>query len=146
MRIKKCAICKKDITSYTGIRKYCSYKCAQQAAKLRSKSKSRKETAKRRKNLKSKDIAWSLEVKELAGNRCEYCGKTEYLNSHHIFSRSNRKLRWDTENGVCLCSGHHLFSLFSAHKSPLEFAEWLKQKRGVRWYEKLRRKAKGVIE
>ena len=56
------------------------------------------------------DIAWSLLVKLRAGMKCEYCGKTSYLNSHHIYSRSKASTRWLPENGISLCVGHHTFS------------------------------------
>jgi len=65
------------------------------------------------------DKLWSNLVKLKANNRCEY-----------------------PSNGVCLCAGHHVLCNFSAHKAPLEFAEWLKEKRGKKWYEQLRKKAK----
>ncbi len=88
---------------------------------------------------------WSEIVKLLAGNKCEYCGKGQYLNSHHIFSRSNLSTRYYFDNGVCLCAGHHvLSSKFSAHKTPVEFIEWLKNKRGEKWYEDLRKRAKSI--
>lgn len=94
---------------------------------------------------KKRDKNWSYMVKELASNKCEYCGKTENLNSHHIFSRSNHNLRWDIVNGICLCSGHHILkSDFSAHKTPAEFIEWIKVYRGLEWYEDLRRRAKSI--
>lgn len=109
---------------------FCSKTCKN---KWRRKQKPKKKTL---------DELWSKIVKDRAGNKCEYCGKTEYLNSHHIFSRSNHSVRWDVENGVCLCAGHHVLSSFSAHKAPLEFAEWLKETRGEGWYDELRRKAK----
>lgn len=92
--------------------------------------------------IKKLDDKWSLEVKERAGHKCEYCGKTTTLNSHHIFSRSNRAVRHDLDNGVCLCVCHHTFcSNFSAHKTPTEFVEWIKEKRGKEWYQRLRTKA-----
>ena len=73
------------------------------------------------------DKAWALLVKLRAGMKCEIpnCNKT-VLNSHHIYSRSKKSTRWDVMNGICLCVGHHTFSsTFSAHKTPLEFTEWL---------------------
>lgn len=92
---------------------------------------------------KRKDNEWTKAVKQRAGFKCEYCGKTENLNAHHIFSRSNHSVRWDIDNGVCLCVSHHVFnSQFSAHKTPLEFIFWIKDKRGVEWYDNLRAKAK----
>lgn len=91
------------------------------------------------------DLLWAKGVKLRARGRCEYCGKDTGLNSHHIFSRSNLRTRWDYNNGVCLCVSHHVFGQMSAHKAPIEFVEWLKEKRGEGWYERLREKAKSVV-
>lgn len=89
---------------------------------------------------------WSKVIKMYDDNKCAYCGKTTYLNSHHIFSRSNRSLRYDLNNGITLCSGCHvLSSVFSAHKTPVEFVEWIKEKRGEEWYMNLRKIAKTEI-
>lgn len=95
---------------------------------------------------KKLDDKWSLEVKERAGFKCEYCqNEHKPLNSHHIFSRSNKAVRHDLDNGICLCVGHHTFSSkFSAHKTPAEFIEWIKEYRGLDWYERLRAKARRV--
>lgn len=94
---------------------------------------------------KKLDEAWSKLVKLVAGNKCEYCGKTTYLNSHHIYSRSKRSTRWHIPNGSCLCVSHHTFnSGFSAHKTPLEFTEWIIDRRGEDWYNELRTKAHTV--
>ena len=90
------------------------------------------------------DRLWSTLVKERANHKCEYCGKTTHLNSHHIFSRNNHSVRWDLENGVCLCPSHHVLGNFSAHKAPIEFSEWLKETRGEEWFNNLRVKAKTV--
>lgn len=88
------------------------------------------------------DDAWSLLVKLIHGNKCEYCGKETTLNSHHIYSRSKRSTRWHLNNGACLCVSHHTFnSGFSAHKTPLEFTEWIIEKRGQQWYDDLKVKA-----
>jgi len=91
---------------------------------------------------KQLDEAWSLLVKLRAGMICEYSGKTKYLQSHHIYSRSNFSIRWLLENGVCLNAGYHtLSSNFSAHKTPIEFIDWIKNKRGLKWLEDLRIKS-----
>ena len=77
------------------------------------------------------DVAWSKLVKLKAGNKCEVCYKTRSLNSHHIYSRSKRSTRWLPENGICLCVSCHTFSSkFSAHKTPIFFIDWLKDKKG----------------
>lgn len=91
------------------------------------------------------DIAWSKLVKLRAKNQCEYCGKTSPLNSHHIFSRSNKSTRWDPKNGVCLCVAHHTFSSkFSAHKTVLEFTDWLYKYKGEPEVMRLRVKANSI--
>ena len=91
------------------------------------------------------DDAWSLLVKLRAGNKCEYCGKTTHLNSHHIYSRSKRSTRWYVPNGISLCVGHHVFSSgFSAHKTPLSFIDWLKEYRGEDFLFNLRLRANGI--
>ena len=112
---------------------------------------SRKKRRKKSPNKKlddSLDKLWSLLVKHRAGWRCEYCGSREkMLNSHHIYSRSNRSTRWDLENGVCLCVGHHTFSTkFSAHKTPTEFTEWLYNEKGEAWMSDLRVKAHAIAK
>ncbi len=99
-----------------------------------------------RKGLDGKlDKAWSELIKLRAGNKCEYCGKTSYLNSHHIYSRSKKSTRWHPENGVCLCVGHHTFSsTFSAHKTPLKFTDWLQRYKGNDWIDRLRIRANHI--
>ena len=74
---------------------------------------------------KKLDIMWSKLVKEKADYKCEVCGATSLLNSHHIIGRVNRSLRWDLQNGVCLCVKHHEFGIQSAHQDPQWFMEWV---------------------
>jgi len=96
---------------------------------------------------KKLDDAWSTLVKLEAGGKCEYCGSASPLNSHHVYSRSKLSTRWEIVNGVCLCVGHHTFSSgFSAHKTPTEFTEWIKEKRGDAWYSELRLKAHQTVK
>jgi len=87
--------------------------------------------------IKKLDKAWSDKVREYG--MCEKCHKTSPLNAHHFYSRAVRSVRWDVENGFCLCVGCHVFSSkFSAHKTPAEFIEWAIEKRGEAWYESLK--------
>ena len=98
-----------------------------------------------RKRLKKQlDELWAELVKKRAGYKCERSGKTGYLNSHHVFSRSNLSVRWNLDNGVCLNAGRHTLQTDSAHKNPIEFIEWIKDKRGIEWYEEMRTKANQV--
>lgn len=84
------------------------------------------------------DKLWASIIKYRAGNKCEYCGNARQLNSHHIYSRSHLSLRWDLDNGVCLCALHHVLGNFSAHKDPIGFIDWLKESRGEEWLDSLR--------
>ena len=79
------------------------------------------------------DNLWSAKVKELAGNKCEVCGAEGRLNSHHVYGRRMRVLRWDVRNGVCLCVAHH----YEAHHKPLKFDMFIVKKRGEEWAEYL---------
>jgi predicted restriction endonuclease len=84
------------------------------------------------------DSVWSKLVKLKAGNKCAVCGKQTALNSHHIYSRAKMSLRWSIENGICLCVGHHIGVNFSAHKSPIEFSDWLINKLGTDFMDGLK--------
>ncbi len=128
----KCATCGKPFQQIRKVQKFCSRECSNPY---------KDRVPKKTKNV-TLDNLWRDAVKFRAGMKCEYCGKTTGLNSHHIFSRSNKKVRWDINNGICLCVLHHVFGQFSAHKSPLEFAEWLKTVRSEKWYCELLEKAR----
>jgi HNH endonuclease len=52
---------------------------------------------------------WKQIVRKRDGERCRRCKKTERLQVHHIISRSHKRLRYDTTNGLLLCSGCHLW-------------------------------------
>ena len=141
--LKKCKVCKKTFNAVTSLNVYCSYECSN----INSKKKSRDLYKQKRKERLSKEKEWAVTVKERAGWKCEYCGTTENLNAHHIFSRNNRSVKFDLDNGVCICASHHVFDpTFSAHKAPVEFIEWIKEYRGEEWYENLRRKAKTLLQ
>jgi len=74
--------------------------------------------------------------------RCEVCGRTTTLQPHHIYSRSRMSVRWDKDNLCCLCSGcHTLSSKLSAHKTPIDFIDYITSIRGKEWKERLVKKA-----
>ena len=98
----------------------------------------KKAKTERRKLRDQLDKLWAEIVKQRANNICEYpeCNKTTYLNSHHIFGKSNMATRWDLENGLCLCCGHHTLNTFSAHQSPA-FTDWIKKHIGIGRYRRI---------
>ncbi len=61
-------------------------------------------------SIKSKDMAWSREVRDREGNRCQL-GFTGCLISPaqgmHIIGRGHKELRWDIDNGISGCSFCH---------------------------------------
>lgn len=73
--------------------------------------------------------------------RCERCGKTQNLQTHHVYGRANRRLRWEPKNLVCLCPACHLQW---AEAQPLEFTDWFDNYRitDARWLRE--ENAKGI--
>jgi hypothetical protein len=79
------------------------------------------------------------------GRKCEYCG-AENGQIHHIYSRKNFGVRFSTVNVAILCPLHHTFSSeFSAHQTPLLFAEFLTEHRPKGFIGKLKREAMRVV-
>lgn len=78
-----------------------------------------------RKALENKlDTLWAKAVKEKFNNRCAICGTDKNLQAAHLWSRRNKTVRWAVENGICLCTRHHLFF---AHKEPIAFAKFAQE-------------------
>ena len=144
MKVKqKTCICGTKFTPYNSFQKYCSPLCTYKNQKVKKRKpviRKFRTTQKRKKNPLNAllDKLWSKAVKILANNKCEFCESTESLNSHHFYGRRNYAVRWEVENGFCLCASHHKFNTkFSAHETPSKFTEWSKEKRGDKWYNKL---------
>ncbi|NMD00601.1 MAG: hypothetical protein GYA62_12905 [Bacteroidales bacterium] len=81
-----------------------------------------------KKQIKKLDELWSFAVKERDGFKCKFpnCKTDKYLNAHHIVKRQFKSLRWDLDNGITLCSGHHTFKNNSAHVDEINFLKILK--------------------
>jgi len=81
---------------------------------------------------------------------CQRCGnKKGQMQCAHIISRTNRTLRWDLNNVLCLCPTCH----FWAHQDPLGFTqlvqEFFPERYGYLWAHKdtlTQRSAKGLEE
>lgn len=93
---------------------------------------------------------WSAAVKERAGHRCEYpeCTvRATQLHTHHFYHRSIVPLRYDIDNGICLCAHHHVLGSFAAHKDP-DFADIIIA-RGARteaWHKNLTQKKRQITK
>lgn len=99
-----------------------------QAAKARERARVERRKEKRRIKAAPKLAlsAWSREVRK--GGKCEVCGRTDYLNAHHILPKESYKyLKLHPMVGICLCPTHHKYGPYSAHKNPIWFVKWLRQ-------------------
>jgi hypothetical protein len=121
--------------------------------KIKEKIETKKVKTKEKKNwsvsflTKKADKLWSEAVKIEYNYSCQYCWKTEFLNSHHLFTRSRKSTRWAIDNWICLCSWcHTLSSTFSAHQTSLEFFLWLEWLRGRDWIDKLKDESNKIVK
>ena len=85
---------------------------------------------------------WRKLVKENAGYKCEKCGREDRkLDSHHLWRKDIIALRWNPENGACLCSiPCHIWGKPdnpAAHDDVEGMRQLIKQKRGQAWYDRM---------
>jgi len=83
-----------------------------------------------RPTIKELDKLWADCVKARAGNRCEYSGKTEGLNAHHVHGKPNYRLRYELDNGVCITKGVHFFVAHVQGRAEA-FKVWAMRLRGL---------------
>lgn len=83
-----------------------------------------------RPTIKQLDKLWADCIKARAGYKCEYSGKTEGLNAHHIHGKSNYRLRYELDNGVCITKGVHFFVAHVQGRAEA-FKQWAMRLRGL---------------
>lgn len=91
------------------------------------------------------DTLWAEAVKKRDHHKCRYCGQGKphvILNAHHIESRRHKSTRFDTLNGITLCSGHHEF--FAHNRNNSAFWLWLQGEIGLPTIQWLRTRASEV--
>jgi len=92
---------------------------------------------------------WRSAVIERAGHKCEYpdCKvNATQLHAHHFYTRRIVPLRYDIDNGLCLCATHHTLGAYAAHKDP-DFKRIILE-RGVRteeWADSLIEKKRQTV-
>jgi 5-methylcytosine-specific restriction endonuclease McrA len=85
------------------------------------------------------DKLWTEKCFEIWGKQCEVCGK-KASHCHHYYPKGlYSHLRYEIANGVPLCFHCH-FS--KTHKGDPAIHEIIKRKRGQKWYNSLKRKAR----
>lgn len=82
--------------------------------------------------LKKADKLFSLKTR--SRGICELAGKDKVscagqLQTMHIVGRANRRLRWDDENVLSGCAGHHMY--YTHH--PTEFAMFIETQFPRKW-------------
>ena len=80
---------------------------------------------------------WSEAVRSRAMFKCEYCkienkainvnGVSTKLDAHHLISRKVKDLplKFDINNGICLCPICHKWGIPSFHRDPITTITWL---------------------
>ena len=86
------------------------------------------------------DSAWSLRVRSI--RLCQRCGSRWNLEAHHIFGRRARSVRWDEENGVCLCRSCH----DKQRRQPADFLRWAEEHLGVEAFDALSARARVIVK
>jgi hypothetical protein len=141
--LKKCKACgQPNHTPQSTCSTQCKIDLLKKKAEIKKAKKKYEKWQKSRGITKRKlDKLWSEKVREKG--RCEVDGcNSKTLHAHHVFGRRNYGVRWDLDNGVCLCAGHHKFySHFSAHETPTIFTEWLIKTKGKEFLDRLTEKA-----
>jgi len=92
-----------------------------------------KSTIKRKNLEKELDKLWHQVVLKRDNYKCKICGSNDRLQTHHLFSRVRKATRWEINNGITLCAGHH----FLAHRDPEKFRRFVIQIIGENEYEDL---------
>jgi len=111
--------------------------------KWREKMRRAKKKKTRRKELELElDRVWHEKVLERDKKKCRICGKTDRLQSHHIFSRTHRATRWDLDNGITLCAGHHYW----AHREPEKFRQFVIGLMGEEKYQRIFEKSQHSVK
>lgn len=134
-------ICKKGYT-IEPYEKIDGYKRPKQCTKKQESATKKKHNSDAYLN-KQLDILWSKAVR--SKGYCEYCGKKPpevVLHAHHIYSRRHFSTRWNIKNGVCLCTGCHLYK---AHKDIQEFSDWVRAHFGSTHIEMLKVEANNLF-
>lgn len=72
---------------------------------------------------------------------CIICGATKLICAHHLIPECKLFSRYatDVDNGVMLCPTHHIWGIYSAHKHPFWFANWMMENRPEQYYLAVRR-------
>lgn len=96
-----------QMASYPNAGKYCSRKCGYDYRV--KKNADRPSTDRYGRTRRVKDIEWQRTVREQDKSICRRCKRyDQYIHTHHLAARSRRPdLKYDPNNGICLCASCH---------------------------------------
>ena len=84
---------------------------------------------------KQGDELWRFAVIKKWGQDC-VCGDPAAQAHHNWYKGSYGHLRYNLDNGVPLCMKHHFII---HHRDPKEVEEMIREYRGEKWYQDLRK-------
>jgi len=96
----------------------------------------------RKKLEKQLDELWKGAVIKRDGGKCIICGARKSLAAHHILSRRHKSTRWLLENGVTLCTAHHIYGV---HYDPVPYVNEFRRRLGNDFLENLTRLAMSAV-
>ena len=101
------------------------------AKSKKTKKITRKKLASMARTAKRKALAdWSISVRNRDGNKCTICGRTEFIDAHHLIPKERfKEYMFEIMNGISLCKKHHKFADYSFHRHPFWSVIWLKNNR-----------------
>ncbi len=72
---------------------------------------------------------------------CIICGVVKGSAAHHLLPACKKydQYEYDVDNGVMLCSTHHIWGIMSAHKNPFWFYLWMLNNRPAQLFLALKR-------
>lgn len=118
---------------------------------LKKPKKSKGKKSKRRLLEIDLDELWKKIIYLTYNYTCEVCGKffppdpitgsSTGTQAHHIIGRGNFNVRWDPEDGSCLCGYDHKLSPNCPHRDKTGFLNWLSKHRREGLYEDLVKRA-----
>ena len=102
--------------------------------KTRKKSRSTHKSCRRR-----LDVLWRKYVLDRDKSQCSYPGcQKQATQAHHVFGRRITACRFDPDNGIAFCPGHHLYF---AHQYYEQVRDLVIRRIGQERFDVLKRKA-----
>ena len=94
-------------------------------------------------------LLWGKKVKKDANYTCEKCGRKlpeQCLDPHHIFKTRKKSVKWDPDNGSCLCNLAPFWCHRWAEGHPNDAEDFFLEKRGGEWFRSLFQKARKTVK